>query len=285
MRSIYLNTNDQDTQRCCVSRFRLFLAGVMALVLLGPDGASAEMSSCGGIDSSPQQKLVIDRLIADGILDTASVSAAYQAASIVVSNMKNYLRGANIRPIDCSGRWPRMDASDFGSDVVKALESRQVLFEVWGNLAVRRRGPTAISMAQGWVFYFMIPIPHSTNWQASQLHQHDYASRETSLRELFSKIFTHGRQFEVLASIAFAVRASRNENYDGAHAAFCHARLTLAQAIRKGTWKDSAIDAKSLASGIDALVTENLVAARRNEGYAGFLKASDISPHIDCPNI
>jgi hypothetical protein len=256
----------------------------MALVLFGPNAVSAQMSSCINIDRSLPAKLVISRLIASGIPDTRTASdAAYQSASSVASNLNSFLSREVVRVVTCRERWPEIDGTDFQSDVVKDLNSRHVLFEVWGNLVVSQSGPSAGTMAEGLVSYFMIPIPQSVvSWPDLQLHQHDYRGRKTRLRDLFTSVFTQGRQFEVLASIAIAIRARHNENYDGAHSAFCHARFTLEQARRNGTW-NFGVDARGLASDIDKLVKENLLAALSNNSYGGALGSVDIAVHTRCP--
>jgi hypothetical protein len=141
-----------------------------------------------------------------------------------------------------------------------------------------------LTKAQGLVAYYMIPIPvGSVVWPAPRLYHDDYKSGEISVPDLFTNVFMQGRRFEILASVAFAIQARYNRDYNGAHSAFCHAKVTLERELHKGTWTDPAIDAGKLANGIDALLNENDSAARNSRDYVGGLSLYDVrSP--GCPH-
>jgi hypothetical protein len=183
---------------------------------------------------------------------------------------------------------PNIDGSDFGPELVRELDTRHVLFEVWGNLIISRRGSGNVTKAQGIIDYLMIPIPKpkdSTSWRTPQLHQVDFRSDEVPLSDLFTKVFKQGDEFEILASSAFAIQARYNGNYAGAHLAFCHAKLTLEQQSRRGAWKDTAIDARMLASGIEHLVQENDAAAVNSHTNNGGLGLEEIIREPGCPRV
>lgn len=269
-----------------VSRLGLYLGTLATLALVPSNAESGNMSSCNGIDTSPQTKLIISRLIASGIRDIeAANGAAYQSASRVAANLASKLSQDDFHVVFCVERSPNIDGSDFRPEVVKELDNRHVLFEVWGDLIAIQRGTADVTKVQGQVSYYMIPAPKNIAvWH--QLHQQDFNFRSGQIPvwDLFTKVFNQGRQFEILASVAFAIQASYNRNYIGAQSAFCHARLALEQERRKGTWKDLAIDAGMLASGIDNLVKENDVAARTSQDSIGGLGLEDVARNPGCPH-
>lgn len=255
------------------------------LAFLSPSEALARMSSCNGINTSPQAKLVISQLITSGLGNPAYAAAtghAYQAASTIIGSWSHGVASVEVRVVSCGVRSPIIDASEFTPDVVTELGRRNVLFEFWGNIGANVNGN--FTKAQGAVSYYFIPSPPSNvTSPPPRWLQHPYQSPDATLRDLVTKVFTQGRQFEILASIALAIDARRRMGFDDAHSSFCRAKLILQQEISKGTWKDLGIDPKMLASGIDDLVSENLAAAKNSNGYKGALSVPQIAGPTACP--
>ena len=272
MRSVYWHTDFQSQYFIAQRLLAIFFVAI-ALVFCTQNTTIA-MESCSAITPTPSTKFVIDRFIVAGLADAEQTKAeafAYGAASTFASNLSTLLSVARVVNIaNCYPRSPNIDASDFASDKVKDMDSRHVLFEVWGHLAAHQK-KEKLTAAEGVLVYFMIPIPDSP-WPLPARIGRDYQYQGDSLKTLFEKIFLRGNHLEVLAAVAYGVAESRNHRYDAAQSAFCRALVVVQQNSKDVVWSDLNLDARQLATAIENLAENNLTKARSDLTYRGPFK-------------
>ncbi|SEC69163.1 hypothetical protein SAMN05519104_1882 [Rhizobiales bacterium GAS188] len=257
----------------------LLAANIVAASLAPASGPALAQGSCPGISPSTEPKFVISRLVAAGLKDADQIKAAnyaYQAAlhlAVTLSAAWN----VPIDVVQCGQRAPNVDGSDFAPDVVRELNGRNVLFEMWGNLSTSQAGGKAT--AEGLVVTFVFPMLKSgPPWPQTARLTRAFKAKAVPMKDMFTSMFTQGRHFEVFAAVAFGMTESRNNRFDSAQKALCQASLALQQSRGDPIWSDLGLDTKTLGPAIDALLQNNIDAAKKDTSYRGSLTSPATQP-------
>jgi hypothetical protein len=251
----------------------LYLAGMVLC-----NAASAQsLAGCGGIDQTAGAKVVLDKLEFKGETgNTQILTSEFECRFIIELNsrLKNLFPDTPPKPVLCANRAPSIDGSDFVPDLVKTLNSRDVLMELWGN--IRASEENGEQMLGAYIFMMIIPVSHYEGSSAQldfRLLSYPEEAKQGSLETAVVNMVL-GTEFDVYASIANGIKKLKNGLYDSAKKYFSNARITWEIAMRNGSISsDSAAGQNRVLEYIKGLEEETIRAAADDPTYNGDLVA------------
>jgi hypothetical protein len=163
----------------------------------------------GPAAGSAEQKLFMNRLRVKLLNDLEKLKVQTQLPFTIVR---------------CEGRRPN-DAGDFRTALVDALNSRNVLVELWGNI-VADDGAGADTM----IGFALIPMRfYERNTQdLPGIYQARYSTRSVNSAKLLELIGASG-ELRAFALVAGGSKALRERRYNEAYSSLCDASLKAAQ--------------------------------------------------------
>ncbi len=251
----------------------LFLAG---LVPCNPAFAES-LAGCGGINQTDGPKVVLDKLEYKGEAGSTQIlTSEYKCRFIseLKSKLHNLFPDTPPQPVLCENRAPSIDGSDFVPDLVKTLNSRDVLLEMWGN--VRASEEDGKQMIGGYIFMMIVPVRHYEGG-STQLYfrmlSYPEAAKQGNLENAVVNMVL-GMEFDVYVCIANGIKKLKNGFYDSAKKYFSDAGSKWEAAMRDGSLSgDSVTDQTMVLEYIKGLEKETIAAAAADPNYSGDLVA------------
>jgi hypothetical protein len=179
---------------------------------------------------------------------------------------------ANAQIIRCPGRQPSISGQDYTASLVKALNTDDVLLDMWGSIAARQGGGQ--QQEDVWVAYYLIPLANYDPHGAVKPLQHANVSNPVGpLSDPVADVLAmldQGPGFEAYASIVLGLKFAKNRDYDNARAAFCAARSRLATLNGGGTTSNA--QTAALDAYVGDKLQQNYDAALHDSHYDGAMK-------------
>ncbi len=236
---------------------------VLYIVFVLAPGVFAQLVDCR---ASPEgYKIFLD--------DVFSFSPSADPASQVLMNRLRAklksdfmaLKAASPLPlsvVECNGRRPNNE-DDFGSGLIDALNSRNVLLEVWGNIAPGDRNGTDTSIG-----FVLIPVRKSKD--LAGVYTARYATQSGGSDQVL-QLIRGAPEMKAFFDMASGVKASREQRYDEAYKCLCSAKLAV------GNFRADGVRAErdSLAGYAQRLAAETVKNAIHDTAYSGALRLID----------
>ncbi|WP_143135962.1 hypothetical protein [Burkholderia ubonensis] len=242
----------------------------LATVLMWPMLAAAQqpLVECG--DSSQTYKLLLDQFAyTDPALSSdPELGPLPQRLQWNLSNNEKMLELENQRvpyqAIWCKGRSPR-DGSAFNSTVTDALNSSNVMLEVWGTLDAKiAHGHVSDRVAR--LGYTIIPVRfYESAGPAglSGIYQVEYAGSPGQPGQLMVNLLGQAQELKAYWKVAVGIKAMKANAYDVARGYLCQAAVEM-RAVKRPDNTLTAYVQQSAAKVVDA--------ARKDATYRGSLK-------------
>ncbi len=233
------------------------------------------LASCSAIDRTDGPKVVLSKLeFRDSSGATRVLNDELEIGILLALKARfgNLFSEAEPSPVICSGRAPRSDGSDFTSNLVKVLNGRDVLLEVWGTV---KEGGSSDDHTYGGSFYMVVvPVRHYEGVEKKlDFHMLRYPNTPRGEFEDACLSMVFGTEFEVYTSIANGMKALKDGRYDAAKSYIAGARLSWKKSLADGTLAETATDEQQVLGYIIDLEEEIVSAARADTNYAGDLVA------------
>jgi hypothetical protein len=172
----------------------------------------------------------------------------------------------------CLSRQPALDRSDFTSDAIEALNEKDVLLEVWGDISTTT--VDSKKMFEAVLCFMLIPVCKHTGESegvGSQTIRYSLESSEPP-RE-FIKRLSSRTEVAVFYLLGSGVKALKNRDYDTAQNSLCTAYLLIAQAEEQNRLGEWMSDVQELKVYMISVVREIRTKARADTNYHGLLKS------------
>lgn len=254
---------------------RLVLFGWLVGIALCGVAHGQSLVDCSGINQTAGPKVVVDKLEYQGEAgETQILTNEYKMEFLLelLSRLGNLFPDTQPRPVLCANRAPKPDGSDFIPALVRTLNNREVLLEVWGTIkAGKRDGKQALG---GSIFMMIIPVRHYEGSSAQlDFHLLAYPKKERGDLETASMEMAFGTEFDVYASIAQGIKELKNHSYDKAKKYLANARIQWEKALEEGSLARTATDQHRILEYIKNLEEKTTAAAAADLGYRGDMVA------------
>jgi len=254
---------------------RPLLAGSLLLLvtLLGSAPALAAMKGCdtGGVSGF---KVFLSDVSVTGLqADPGKLSEAlYFVLDGKLQSLPGAGPGAGPQIIRCPGRQPNISGQDYTASLVKALNTDDVLLDLWGSIAAREGGGQ--QQEDVWVAYYLIPLANYDPHGAVKPLQHANVSNPVGpLLDPVADIqamLDRGPGFDTYASIVLGLKLAKNREYDNARAALCAAQSRLAAASGGAATPDP--QTAALSAYVGDKLQQNYDAAVHDSHYKGAMR-------------
>lgn len=251
---------------------RLALASaVLALAVPVATPARAQIVDCAGLSAVSGYKVLLDDLVFAGEgAPSASLEPVMDRLRFRLETALQALRldpQTRLKVLRCAGRKPRGEA-DFDSSLVRVLDSREVVLEVWGSV-VPREGGGAAPGCEALIGYALIPVRSREGGAGAVpgVFEAMYESDLTSPASRLLDLFKDAPELPAFSALSVGVDQLEARQYDLARSSLCRAEILLAQRRPAGD---------PLVAHAGRLAREVVTAARRDSGYNGILRAPQV---------
>ncbi len=258
-----------------MSALRLItFAFLFIVVFIGPASAQS-LSGCSGIEGTTGPKVVLDKLeYRNEAGEIQILTSDYELELILElrSRLQNLFPDTQPLPVLCAKRAPKPDGTDFIPSLVKTLNNRNVLLEIWGTIkAGKKNGKQALGAN---ILMMLIPVRYYEG-SDSQLDFHilSYPKKEEDDLEAASIEIAFGTEFNVYAAIAHGIKALRNNSYDKAKKYFSDARIQWENALADGSLANTPTNQDLILQYIKNLEQKTITEAAADPNYSGDLVA------------
>jgi hypothetical protein len=251
------------------------LAASLFLVaaLLDSTPASAAMKGCdtGGVSGF---KVFLSDVSVTGLeADPGKLSEAlYFVLDGKLQSLASAGPGASPQIIRCPGRQPNISGQDYTPSLVKALNTDDVLLDLWGSIAARQGGGQ--QQEDVWVAYYLIPLANYDPHGAVKPLQHANVSNPVGpLSDPVADVLAmldQGPGFDTYASIVLGLKLAKNRDYDNARAALCAAQSRLAASSGGAATPNP--QTAALSAYVGEKLQQNYDAAIHDSHYKGAMK-------------
>jgi hypothetical protein len=256
--------------------FRLIIYSCLFSLFLCGHAYAASLSGCSGIETEGK-KIILDRVefeSDDGKTLNLAEKYSCEFQMALLSRLRNLFPDSQTRPkaVLCKNRNPEIDGSDFMADLVRSLNNRGVLLELWGKIkAETQNGSQTLG---GDIFIMIIPV-RSELGSTSPLafHQLSFPHSNRGALDKASKEMLFGPEFDVYTGIALGIKALKNNSYDEANRYFAHARICWEEAMKNKSLAFSATDQDRILGYIKELEQRTKTEAAADPDYHGDLAA------------
>ncbi|MGH6879419.1 hypothetical protein [Hypericibacter sp.] len=246
---------------------------IVGATLLGASSASATMKGCDTGGVSGFKVLLSDVSVAGVQADPDKLSdALYFVLDSKLQSLANAGPRASAQIVRCPGRQPRITGQDYTTSLVKALNTDDVLLDMWGSIAARQG--SGQPQEDVWVAYYLIPLANYDPNAAVKPLQHANVSNPVGpLSDPVADVLAmldQGPGFEAYASIVLGMKLAKNRDYDDARYALCAARARLSALNGNGAAPNS--DLTALSGYVGDKLQQNYDAAIHDGHYNGAMK-------------
>ncbi len=168
--------------------------------------------------------------------------------------------------VTCPERRPS-DGSEFGKSIVDALNSRDVVLEVWGTLDATKE-KDKIRNKEARIRYLVIPLRHYTVMDGIYLVS--YFRESLGSTSDFIDMLDQAAEFDALLAVGIGVKSLRARNYDLSLQCLRTAKLKLEDIARKRP--GFATSQRELSDYIDNAVRDCIKAAKDDPDYRGAIR-------------
>ncbi len=256
--------------------FRLIAFGWLLGIALCDFASAQSLAGCRGINQTDGLKVVLDKLELKSEAGTTQIlTSEYEFEFLLElrSRLKNLFPDTQPKPVLCANRAPNPDGSDFVPGLVKTLNNRDVLVEIWGTVkASTENGEQALKAN---IFMMIIPVRHYEG-SSAQLDFHLLSYPKKNVQGDFETAIVKmvlGAEFDVYTSIAHGIKALKNDSYNDAKMYLSNARIQWEKALEKGSLSNSAIDQNLVLAYIRNLEQKTIAEAAADSNYSGDLMA------------
>jgi hypothetical protein len=216
----------------------------IALLFWWISPAECAIQDCRGISTEVGYKVLVDEISYLSNTPVSPVEARMFAERIKfgVNGALNQLKleaGPQVKVVACKDRKP--DVADFDLSLVKNLNSRQVVLELWGIV-----GPSldakGISQNEAYINYALIPVrlnelSSEELGQAPGIYEIQYLKKSSGGSSEIPDILTQAPELSAYAAIGLGINHLKQLNYDNAYGCLCQgiSILTRAQAGEPGS--------------------------------------------------
>jgi hypothetical protein len=239
----------------------------IVLLFCRPLPAECDIQDCKGISTEVGYKVLVDEIsyLSNAPFDKAQAELFAARVRFGVNGALNQLKleaGPQVKVVACKDRKP--EAADFDLPLVKNLNSKQVVLELWGVVGP---GVDAKGMAQheAYINYAVIPVrlnELSTGelGQAPGIYEIQYRQKSSGGSSVVPDILTQAPELSAYAAIGLGINHLKQQNYDNAYGCLCQgiSILTRAQAGEPGSPN------KPLLDYAGSLVRETIRKARQD---------------------
>ncbi len=262
-----------------VKILRVFLVLIPGAWLCGLASAQS-LAGCPGIERAEGIKVVLDKLEfkgPDGRTHLITEELKNEFSFELMSRLKNLFPDDDPHPVLCSMRAPSPDGSDFDPELVRSLNGRSVLLEIWG--AIKQENKNGQPAFGGNILMMIIPVRHYPENGGGRLDFQilSYPASITGKWETASPKIALGTEFNVYAGIAQGMKELKNESYDKAKKCFSKARIEWDRALKKGNLANTPTDQGRVLDYIQSLEDSTVAKAARDPHYKGSLVAVEIA--------
>ena len=250
-----------------MSPIRLVLVRVLACLIVAPltggNTALACVEGCESLDNTDGPKVVVGNITHETPSgQTESLTEKHDVRMLIelISMLRDLCPGADPTPVVCANRSPSNDGSDFEPDFVKALNRRDVLLEVWGEIKETTVADGTAYSAE--VCMMLIPVRHYES--GTSLVDHHLliyqSSGQGSVEDAFIEIMLH-TEFQVYTLVAYGMKAFKNEEFDTAKKYLAKARILWEGALAAETLAMTATRPEEVLAYIKSLEQQCVSAA------------------------
>ncbi len=252
---------------------RVLIYGSLIAITLCHDTFGQSLTDCTGINSTPGQKVVLDKLVYESDSGSIKILTGEMLLMIeLISRLRNLFPDAQPQSVLCENRAPRSDGSDFVTNLVETLDNREVLLEVWGTI----NGSTNDNEQKlgGSIYMMIIPVRNDAGIH-SKLDFHLLSYPKEQRGDLISACtkMVLGTEFDVYISIARGLKELQNSSYDDAKKYLSNARIQWERALQKNSLAMTATDQNLILGYIKDLEQRIITESRNDPGYDGDLGA------------
>lgn len=189
--------------------------------------AGAQIIECPGARVPGQQKILLDDITVSGTPSDPVEAQLLMAQIRAAVHMKvEQFRAQSPVPITvvrCEGRRP--SGEDFDSDLVRSLNSHDVLVETWASVTTTADVSGAAGV-RGLLGFAVIPVRQDRAVVGVHLilFRRSAAATEEAMLELFGQ----SRELQAFTALAVGVKARRSREYERALRQVCEAQDLLA---------------------------------------------------------
>lgn len=255
---------------------RLIAFGCLLAIALCDFAFAQSLTGCSGINQTTGYKVVLDKLeFKSEAGETQILTSEYEFEFLLElrSRLKNLFPDTQPKPVLCANRAPNPDGSDFVPDLVRTLNNRDVLLEVWGTIkACKKDGEQALRAN---ISIMIIPV-RCYEGSNAQLDFHLLSYPKTTIQgDLETAIvkMAFGTEFDVYTSIAHGIKELKNDSYDKAKKYFSNARIQWEKSFKKGSLANTTTDQPSVLEYIRKLEQKTVAEAAADPNYKGDLVA------------
>ncbi len=172
--------------------------------------------------------------------------------------------------IICEGRKFQIDGTDFTDSMVKELNRRDVLLEIYARIRITGSGSNA--KAEIRVFCALIPVYRYGG--VSSLPRIRMVRYEFQLDEKINEIafkLQDSKELEIYAAISYAIKLLKNQEYDNARDSISKAQGFLQEGIKYHLMVLSTNELTALQKWIDKIIKEIIDMAKQYSNYNGSL--------------
>lgn len=254
---------------------RLIAFGWLLGIALCDLAFAQSLAGCRGINQTVGPKVILDKLeYKSEAGETKILTSEYEFEFLLElrSRLQNLFPDTQPKPVLCANRAPNPDGSDFIPDLVRTLNNRDVLLEVWGTIKASKKNGKQTLGAN--ILMMIIPVRHYEGSNA-QLDFHLLSFPKAERGDLKTAIvkMAFGAEFDVYTGIAHGIKELKNDSYDKAKKYFSNARIQWEKALEKGSLANTATDQSLILEYIKKLEQKTITEAAADPNYSGDLVA------------
>lgn len=245
-----------------------------ALIVKAP--VHAEIVDCSGVTTTSGYKILLDELSysRDIFSSDNELRLFLERLRFKLQTKLESLRleeTTRLNVLQCRGRRP-VDESEFSRGIVDALNSRDVLIEVWGTLDANVEDHE-IRDRVALIGYAVIPVRYYENASATLpgIYIVRYSKQSFGPTKAFLDMLGQAIEFDAFTAVAFGVKSFKVHNYDQALQYLCKADILLNESTRQPSG-ESDPKRKALIAYVRRVAGDCVSAARADPNYQGAIR-------------